>query len=70
MMMLVILISHNIEEYNRVILTFKSLHNKSPEYIFNLITVYEIPYNLRSLVHDNLLLLEPKTRLVMCITKW
>ncbi len=45
-------------------LTFKALHHKAPEYICNLITVYESPCNLRSLAHDNLLLVEPKTRLV------
>ncbi len=44
--------------------TFKALHNKAPEYISNLITVYESPCNLRSLAHENRLLVEPKTRLV------
>ncbi len=47
-----------------LLLTFKPLHNKAPEYICNVITVYESPCNLRSLAHDNLLLVESKTRLV------
>ncbi len=47
-----------------IIFTFKAIHNKAPEYICNLITVYESPCNLRYLAHDNLLLVEPKTRLV------
>ncbi len=46
------------------VLTFKALHNKAPEYLCNLITVYESPCNLRSLAHDNLVLVKPKTRLV------
>ncbi len=51
-------------DFKIFLLTFKALHNKAPEYICNLITVYESPFNLRSLANDNLLLVEPKTRLV------
>ncbi len=51
-------------DFKILLLTFKALHNKAPEYICNLFTVYEIPCNLRSLAHDNLLLVELKTRLV------
>ncbi len=40
------------------------LYNKAPEYIFYLITVCESPCNFRSLAHDSVLLVEPKTRLV------
>ncbi len=47
-----------------LLLTFKALHNKAPEYICNIITVYESPSNLRSPAHDNLLLVEPNTRFV------
>ncbi len=48
-------------DFKILLLTFKALHNKAPEYICNLITVHESLCNLRSLVHDNLLLVEPKT---------
>ncbi len=51
-------------DFKILLLTFKSLHNKALEYICNLITMYESPCNLRLLAHDNLLLVEPKTRLV------
>ncbi len=51
-------------DFNILLLTFKALHNKAPEYICNLITVYESPCNLKYLAHDNLLLVEPKIRLV------
>ncbi len=51
-------------DFKILLLTFKTLHNKAPKYICNLITVYGSPCNLRSLAHDNLLLVEPKTRLV------
>ncbi len=51
-------------DFKILLLTFKALHNKAPEYISNLITVYESRCNLRSLAHYNLLLVEPKPRLV------
>ncbi len=51
-------------DFKILILTFKALHNKATKYTFNLITVYENPCNLRSLAHDNLLLVEPKAKLV------
>ncbi len=51
-------------DFKMLLLTFKALHNKTPGYICNLITVYESPCNLRSLAYDNLLLVEPKSRLV------
>ncbi len=51
-------------DFKILLLTFKALHNKAPEYICNLITVYERPSNIRSLAHDNILLVELKTRLV------
>ncbi len=49
-------------KFRILLLTFKAFHNKAHEYICNLITVYESPCNIRSLAHDNLLLVEPKTR--------
>ncbi len=51
-------------DFKILLLNFKALHNKAPVYICNLITVYESPCNLRSLAHDNLLLVKPKTRFV------
>ncbi len=51
-------------DFKILLLTFKTLHNKAPEYICNLVTVYDSPCNLRSLAHENLLLVEPKTSLV------
>ncbi len=51
-------------DFKILLRTFKALKNKAPENICNLITVYESLCNIRSLAHDNLLLVEPKTRLV------
>ncbi len=45
-----------------LLLTFKALHNKAPEYICNLITVYKRPCNLRSLAHEIYYWGNPKTR--------
>ncbi len=48
-----------------LLLIFKAIHNKATECICNVITVYGSPCNLKSLAHVNLLLVEPKTRLVL-----
>ncbi len=51
-------------DFKILLLTFKALHNKAPDYICNFITVHQSPCNFRSPAHDNLLLVEPNTRLV------
>jgi hypothetical protein len=50
-------------DFKILLLTFKALHKLAPEYLSDLLTVYKSSHSLRSLAHDNLLLVESKTRL-------